>query len=168
MKNRLQLHRLGQWNIIPDEMKNRFFSVILVCTFFACGAFAQELAVKVSIITHEDGSRTVTKTEPEQHTSEQTTFSIDNKQLGRILFLLNENDQAVSGTVFDAKNKPTRKMVYQYDTMNRISEEQNYSPKDQFLGKFVYEYDLNGKLSKIRSFDADGKEIVSPGRKVGK
>ena len=150
-------------------MKNRLNTILMTigCTLFAWSSFAQDGGVKVSIITHADGSKTVTKTDPEQHTSEQTTLTEKDKQISRILFKLNGNEQALNGIAYDSKDKPTRKIAYLYDPQNRLSEEQDYSPNDQFLGKFVYEYNQVGKLSRIRAYDANGKEIPGSGVKPG-
>jgi len=151
-------------------MKIIFFAVLigLASPGFLRNTFAQDLTVKVSIVTHEDGSRTVTKTDPAAHTSEQTTLTMQDKLLKRTVYELDENNLPVSGVIYQPNGQPTRKIVYRYDPLNRISEEQDYSMSDKFLGKFVYEYNKNGNISRVRSYDASGNELNPSGKKSNK
>lgn len=107
---------------------------------------------------HEDGSKTVTKNDPEQHTSEEITYSLQEKVLKRIIFSLDENNVAQSALVYNAKDKPERKLVFKYDPLSRLSEEQDFSIDGRLLLRFVYEYGKSGKVNKIRVFDANGVE----------
>jgi len=131
----------------------------LACSYLALCAQAQDSGVKVSIMVHDDGSKTVTKIDPEKHTQEESTFSLNEKLQKRIVFTIDENKVALSGLVFTPTGKPVRKMVYKYDALNRLSEEQDFTPDDKYIGKFVYEYNAKGKLVKIRGYDASGTEV---------
>jgi hypothetical protein len=143
----------------------RSLSILLACWGPALCAQAQDTGVKVSIMVHDDGSRTTTTIDPEKHTQEEATFSMQEKLLKRIVFTIDDNKLALSGIVYAANGKPVRKMVYKYDPLNRLTEEQDFTAADQYIGKFVYEYNAKGKVSKIRGYDATGAEVnASPGR----
>ena len=148
-------------------MKTIFYAVLigLASSGLAGSAFAQDLAVKVSIVTHDDGSRTETKMDPTTHTSEQKILTIHDKLLKRVVYDLDENNQPVNGVIYGPNGQPQRKIVYRYDALNRLSEEQDYSMTDKFLGKFVYEYGKAGNISNIRSYDASGTELNPSGKK---
>ena len=141
---------------------------LLTTLLFCCLALrapAQDPGIKVSILVHDDGSKTVTKTDPESHTCEEQTLTEKDKLLKRVVFTVDENNRAISGVIFTPAGKPVRKIVYKYDGKNRVSEEQDFTPADVYLGKFVYEYNDNGKLVKVRAYDAAGNDVTSPGAK---
>ena len=79
---------------------------------------------------HPDGSRTVTVTNPEEHSSEATTYDAANKMIERIVYTLDENNVLVTGLVYGPGNTPSFKSVYKHDDLNRISEEDDYTLDD--------------------------------------
>jgi hypothetical protein len=114
--------------------------------------------LRVATVLHDDGTRTVTTFDPDQHTSSQETYSGE-KLLKKIVFTLDETNRPVSGVLYSGKGKPVRKVVYKYDALNRLDEEQDYTLDGQLIGRFVYDYDKNGRVSRIRAFDAGGKQV---------
>ncbi|MEI8341272.1 MAG: hypothetical protein WCH43_07015 [Verrucomicrobiota bacterium] len=141
----------------------------LACVSLAWSAQAQDSGIKISIMIHDDGSKTVTKLDPDAHTSEASTFNTNEKLEKRIVFNLDENNRTTSGVLYNAAGKPLKKFTYKYDTDRKLQEEQDFTPDDKFTGKFVYEYNLKGVLMKIRAFDANGKELAPlPGRPIPK
>jgi len=110
-------------------------------------------------VLHEDGTKTVTITDPDKHSSEASTYDGGNNLMERIVYALDDNNQPVSGVVYTAKNQPVFKSTYKRDDMNRISEEDDYTMDDQLIRRFVYEFGPNGNVVRIRCYDAQGNEI---------
>jgi len=136
--------------------------IAVACCCLAWNVHAQEdVGVKVSIVIHEDGTKTVTKLDPEQHSSEETTYGMKERVLKRVVYALDENNLAQSAVVFNSKGAPERKLVFKYDPLSRLAEEQDYNLQDELLLRFVYEYGKSGKLLRIRAYDANGKEQTS-------
>ena len=121
--------------------------------------FAQEGAgIKVTTTLHEDGSRTETQTDLEQHTSEAKTFDGAHKLRQRIVYELDGENQPASGAVYAANGALIFKSVYKHDDQNRITEEIDYTPEGAMMRRFVYEF-ANGKVSRVRAFDPSGVEM---------
>lgn len=116
-------------------------------------------AIKVTTTLHDDGSRTVIKLDAGQHTSDSTTYTAGDKVQQRIVYVLDEENQPVSGKVYAANGAVVFTSVYQHDGQNRITEEADYTPAGQLMRRFVYEFGSTGKVSRIRAFDAQGNEL---------
>lgn len=133
---------------------------LLFC-FLASAVQAQDSGggIKVTSIMHEDGTKTVTTIDSDQHTSESVTYGPRDKVRQRIVYVLNENDVAESGTVYSPTGQIVFKAVYKRDGLNRVTEEIDSTPDGVMLRRFVYEYGANGKVSRIRAYDAAGNEM---------
>ena len=116
-------------------------------------------AVHAMTVLHPDGTKTVTITDPDKHTSEASTYDGRDKLKQKIVYTLDESNQPTSGIFYTAQNQPLYKAVYKRDAMNRISEEDDSKMNDEPIGRFVYEYGGDGKLRRIRAYDAQGNEI---------
>jgi antitoxin component YwqK of YwqJK toxin-antitoxin module len=144
-----------------------------ICTFAFCiltaCARAQDSsshAIKVTTLLHEDDTKTVTTTDPDQHTSESVTYTARDKVLQKIVYTLDENNVATSGNIYNAKGQFLFKAVYKRDAMSRVAEELDTTSDGQLIRRFVYEYGANGKVSRIRAYDASGNEMQqSPAKK---
>src|SRR5437016_5447745 len=134
----------------------KFCCALAIFVPFVCPAQEDVAAIKVTTTLHDDGSKTVTKLDPDQHTSEATTYDGANKLKQRIVYELDDQNQPASGTVYAANGDVVLKSVYKRDAANRISEEIDYTPDDKLLRRFVYEFGSNGKVTRIRAFDANG------------
>jgi hypothetical protein len=110
-------------------------------------------------VIHEDGSKTVTVTEPDKRTSEASTYDSHDKLLQKIVYALDDQNQPATGVVYTPDNRPVFKSVYKRDDMNRISEEDDYTMDGQPIRRFVYEFGADGKVSRIRAFDGQGNEM---------
>jgi hypothetical protein len=108
---------------------------------------------------HDDGSRTVTVTDPDKHSTEATTYNAANKIIERVAYSLDENNVLVSGTVYGPDNAPVFKTSYKHDDFNRISEEDDYTLQDQLIRRFTYDYGADGKLLRVHAFDSQGNEL---------
>jgi len=110
-------------------------------------------------VLHEDGTKTVTVTDPVKHTSEASTYDGGDKLTQKIVYTLDDNNQLASGIVYTPDNRPLYKSVYKRDAMGRVSEEDDSKMDDTPIGRFVYEYAPSGKLHRIRAYDSQGNEI---------
>ena len=113
---------------------------------------------------HSDGTRTVMKTDPDNHTAESSTYDAANKIRQRTVFNLDESGQAVGGTVYSSKNVAIYKLVYKRDSMNRVNEVDSYTMKDVLLNRMIYHYDAKGKVTGIDTYDPNGNVVrnISP------
>ena len=116
-------------------------------------------AIHAVTVLHQDGTKTVTITDPEKHTSEASTYDGRDKLTEKIVYALDENNQPATGVVYTPENRPLYKSVYKRDAMNRLSEEDDFKMDDQPIGRFVYEYGADGKLHRIRAYDGQGNEV---------
>ncbi|MGA3171767.1 MAG: hypothetical protein ABSE62_12230, partial [Chthoniobacteraceae bacterium] len=105
-----------------------------------------------------DGTKTVTVTDPDKHSSECTTYDAAGKFMRKIVYALDENNDAVSGVVYDADDQPAYKTAYKRDNLNRIGEEDDFNMNDQLLCRFVYEFAPDGKVARVHEYDAEGNE----------
>jgi len=108
---------------------------------------------------HEDGTKTVTITDPEKHTSEASTYDARDKLLEKIVYALDDQGQTATGVVYTAAGRPVFKTAYKRDDLNRITEEDDYTMDDQLIRRFVYEFRPDGKVARIRAFDSQGNEL---------
>jgi len=108
---------------------------------------------------HEDGSKTVTVTDPDKHSSEATTYNAADKVIEKIVYALDENNTPVSGTVYGPDNAAAFKAVYKHDDFNRITEEDDFTLDGQLMRRFTYEFGPDGKLLKIHAYDSQGNEL---------
>jgi hypothetical protein len=116
-------------------------------------------AIHAVTVLHEDGTKTITITDPEKHTSEASTYDGRDKLTQRIVYALDENNQPATGVVYTADNRPVFKSSYKRDDQNRVSEEDDYTMDDQLIRRFVYEFGPDGKVSRIRAYDSQGNEM---------
>ena len=143
--------------------------VCVIFCFFAAIASAQDSGgIKVTTVIHEDGTKTVTTLDSDQHTSESVTYDSRNKVRQKVVYILGENNLPETGTAYTASGQIVFKAVYKRDGSNRVTEEIDSSPDGQLLRRFVYEYGADGKVSRIRAYDANGTEMEqsqSPAKK---
>lgn len=116
-------------------------------------------AVHAITVLHEDGTKTVTITDPDKRTSEASTYDGRDKLLQKIVYTLDDNNQVASGVVYTPDNRPVYKSAYKRDDSNRISEEDDYTMDDQLIRRFVYEFGADGKVARIRAYDSQGNEM---------
>jgi hypothetical protein len=143
---------------------------LLIALAGVSGGLAQDEgsdnAIHAITTLHEDGTKTVTITDPDKRTSEASTYDARDKLIQKIIYALDDNNRPATGVVYAKDNSPVLKTVYKHDDMNRLSEEDDYTMDDQLIRRFVYEFGPNGKVSRIRAFDAQGNELQqSPARK---
>lgn len=116
-------------------------------------------SIKVTTTLHDDGSKTVTRLDPDAHTSSAETLDGGGKLRQRIVYELDDENQPASGTMYDAKGAFVLKSVYKRDPSHRIIEETDYTADGRLMRRFVYEFGSSGKVARIRAFDAEGNEL---------
>ena len=120
-------------------------------------------AIHAVTVLHQDGTKTVTLTDPDKRTSEASTYDGGGHMTEKVVYTLDDNNQPASGLVYNAANEPMYKAVYKRDSLGRVSEEDDSKLDDQPIGRFVYVYGADGKLLRIRAYDAQGNEVRSSG-----
>jgi len=138
----------------------RFLVILPAIVFGFCAGMLlaqDDNAIRAVTVLHEDGTRTVTVTDPDKHTAEATTYDAGNKLMQKIVYALDDNNLPASGVVYAADNRPVYKAVYKHDDTNRISEEDDFTMDDRLIGRFVYEYGANGV--RIHAYDSQGNEV---------
>jgi hypothetical protein len=144
----------------------RFLPILLVIAALIPGFCAAQddsdnadNAIHAITAIHEDGTYTVTVTDPDKHTSEACTYDAGKKLIEKIDYVLDENNSPVSGTVYTANNTPAFKTVYKHDDFNRISEEDDYTMDGQLIRRFTYDFGADGKVLRVHAFDSQGNEL---------
>lgn len=146
-------------------MKTAFRILFASVFFLPLACFAQEGGSTVKVTTRllPDGSKSVIKTDLEQHTMETTTYDDADKLKQRVIYILDARDQPMSAIVYTPSGQPVYKCAYKYDDVGRTKEEANYTLDGQLLRRFVYEYGSDGKTFRVRAFDANGNELRQAG-----
>jgi len=138
-----------------------FVLLALLVSRLAMAQDSSGAGVRVTTALHDDGSRTVTQIDSENHTSEACTYSHGDKLIRKVTYTLDDQNDPLQGIVYDGKGRALYKAVYKRNAMGRVSEEVEYTMDDRLLGRFVYRYDANGRLLKIDTYDAEGN-LVNP------
>lgn len=108
---------------------------------------------------HEDGTRTVTVTNPDNHSSEATTYDARNRLIEKVVYVLDDSNTPITGTVYGPDNQAAFKTTYKHDDYNRIIEEDDFTMDDQLIRRFTYDFGADGKLLRVRGFDSQGNEL---------
>ncbi len=140
-------------------MKIRAVLFFILIPVFCRAQDEPDNTIKVITTLHEDGTRTVTKTDPEQHSSEAIKYGAGDKVLQRIVYQLDEENQPSTGTVYGSNGAVIMKTAYKHDSSNRVTEEDDYTEQGELLRRFIYEFGADGKVSRIRAFDGNGNEL---------
>lgn len=144
------------------RMKNVYslIGVLLLATgSLVCAQNSGETPIKVTTTIHPDGTRTVLRTDPDQHTSESTTYGPKDKVLQRVVYALDDQNQPVTGSAYSLDGKVISKVVFKRNASNQVSEQSEYTPDDRLMRRLVYEYGSGGRVTKIRAYDAQGNEL---------
>lgn len=142
--------------------------LLLVCVALSLArpqAFGQDAGtgVKVSTLLRKDGTKEVTTTDSDNHSSETSTFAQGEKLLKRVVYTLDEQSLPLQGIVYDARGRMLYKSLYTRDAAGRVAEEAEFSSDGRSLGRFVYHYGANGTLAKIDAYDASGNLVSQSG-----
>ena len=116
--------------------------------------------IRITTTLHNDGSKTVMQTDPDNHTATSSTYDHADRLLSKIVYDLDDQGVALGGSVFSAKGVLLYKMRYVYDDAKRVSEVDSYSVTDQLLSRQVYHYDANNRVIRIDTFDGNGNPVT--------
>jgi hypothetical protein len=119
-------------------------------------------AIKATMTTHPDGTRSTLVVDPEKQSAEETQQDASGKTLSRIVYPLDARNQPLGAITYDAKGTVLYKSSYKRDGTDRIAEESITSATGQFLRKRVYSYGAQNKVSRIDEYDANGNLITPP------
>src|SRR5438067_214991 len=111
------------------NVKTTFYALLSVA-FLSAICRAQDEGggtIKVTTRLLPDGSKAVLKTNIEEHTMESLTYDTSDKLKQRIVYMLDEQDQPMSGIVYAPNGQPAYKCAYKHDQFGRIIEEADYT-----------------------------------------
>jgi len=126
--------------------------------------------IRVTTTLHNDGTKTVMKTDPDSHTAEASTYNQANKLQIRVVFNLDDQGQPTGGSTYSPKGVLLCKMRYLRDGTNRVNEVDTYSTTNVLLTRQIYHFDAANRVTKIDSYDGNGNPINStpaPARRSG-
>jgi hypothetical protein len=133
----------------------------------ASSAFGQEMGtIKATTTLHPDGTQTVTVTDPEKRTTEETVQTAQGKVLRKTTYLLDDRNQPLGAIAYDAKGGVLYKASYKRDGMNRIDEETISGADGQLIRRRVYSFGANNKVTRVDEYDGQGNLLV-PAKKAG-
>jgi len=116
-------------------------------------------AIHAITALHEDGTKTVTITDPDKHSSEASTYDAANHVIEKVVYTLDENNSPVSGLVYGRDGAVAFKTTYKHDDFSRIVEEDDLTLQDQLFRRFTYDFGPDGKLLRIHAYDGQGNEL---------
>ena len=125
----------------------------------------QSGTTRAKTVMHEDGSRTETVTNAEARTCEATERDASGNIRQRTLYQLDADGQPEAGIVYDGKGTILYKMKIKKDAQNRVTEQTDYTAKDAFVRRLVFSYDSLNRLVKIDSYDQSGTLLGSSSAK---
>jgi hypothetical protein len=148
----------------------RFRIFVLLVAYLCRPAIAQDAtdAVRVKTILHQDGTRTVSRTDPSTGEAEETTYDGAGKTLRRIVFRLNAEGKPENGTVYDRNGKPVLVISRRFDIEGRVSEQTESAPTGAVKRRLVFAYDSQGRIVRVDTYDADGNLIEPEKKSSGK
>jgi hypothetical protein len=119
--------------------------------------------VQVKITRYPDHSYSAMKTDPDDHSAENSKYDSSGNLVETTVFSLDDQGRAVYGFVYTPKGTEPKgvlryKTRYLYDAgvSSRVSEVDYYSTNDQLLRRDVYHYDAAGGVTKIDRYDSSG------------
>src|SRR5882724_2178327 len=139
--------------------------ICIVLVYGANGGFSQTPektesdAVRVTVSTNTDGSRTVYKFNEAQHTAVATITDQNGKLREKIRYELDNAGRFSSGQIFGPDGRLRFKSRYKYDDGGRLQEETQSAEDSTLLHKIVYSYDAAGKQTGYSVLDASGKLV---------
>ena len=125
-------------------------------------------AIKATTTLHPDGTQTVTVTDPEKRTTEETLQTSQGKVLRKTTYLLDDSNQPLGAIAYDAKGGILYRASYKRDGMNRIDEETISGPDGQMIRRRVYTFGANNKVTRVDEYDAKGNLLVPPKKTSGR
>lgn len=147
-------------------MKSTYLLIALLPLFLLGRAgFGQDEGpkpIRVTETLHSDGTRTVMKSDPDNHSAESTTYDAANKLKQRVVFTLDEQGQAVAGVAYSPKGVFLYKTTYKHDASNHVTEVDTYTKEDKLLSRTVYKYDATGRVSGVDTYDMNGNRVAAP------
>ena len=157
----------------------KFFPLALAiaCAVFVCGytigfcqspAQAPGDAVRVTVSTHPDGSRTVYNFDNAQHKAVATTTGQDGKLRETIRYELDDAGRFSSAEISGSDGRLRLRSRYKYDDAGRILEETQSAADGTLQHKIVYSYDSSGKQTGYSIFDASGKLVGRTGAAISR
>jgi hypothetical protein len=151
----------AQWCAFPPMRILHFPLVIalLVPVLSLAQDDSTDNAIHAVTELHEDGTKTVTVTDPDKHSSESTTYTANEKIIERVVCVLDDNNSPVSGTIYGPDNQPAFKAIYKHDDFNRLVEEDDFTLDDQLMRRFTYDFGPDGKVVRVHAFDSQGNEL---------
>lgn len=143
-----------------DCAMSRVTLLALALVFFVTSLRAQlepnAQPIRVTVSQNDDGSRTAYETDPSNHRATATTTAMNGKQLGKIVYKLDDSGHYQSGEVFGPKNEFQYRTLYKYEG-DRLSEETQLTKDGAVKLRLVYEFDGAGKQAGYAVYDASGK-----------
>jgi len=139
---------------------------LLSLTFLSRTAYPQDDAaepqpIRVTETLHNDGTKTVMKSDPDNHTSTSETYDHADKLLQKTVYDLDEQGQAIGATAYSPKGKALYKLTYKRDSANRVNEVDTYTVAGALVSRTVYQYAAGGKVIAVNTYDASGNQISS-------
>lgn len=125
----------------------KFCAAILVLSWLVLGgeAFAQLGRIIGRTIYHEDKSRTESVSDPSTREMVETTYTADNVQTVKKVFLLNPKGEPLQGNVYDGRGNLIARCQCLYDDFGRRKEDRLMNLNGETFQQVIHEYDESGK-----------------------
>jgi len=120
----------------------------------------EEQPIHVKVIQRDDGTHVSVTTDPSTHTRTEETLSNKDKLLQKVVYQLNDQNQATSGIVYTPAGDVVYKLQLDHDAAGNVTQETDYSKTGEVLRRVVFHYyGPNGQLSGMEAFDGQGNPI---------
>ena len=119
--------------------------------------------LKVTSVLNNDGTRTDTQKDLENHTSESKTYDASKKLVSRWVYSINDEGFELEGVCFNAKDQVIARVNYSYDVFGHLAEMLEKAPNSTLLRRTVYHRDASGKLTSTDFFDGQGNPLNARG-----
>jgi len=131
----------------------------------AAPVHAQEggASIKVTSVLNNDGTRTDTQKDLENHTSESKTYDASKKLVSRWVYTINDQGFELEGVCYNAKDQIVGRVSYSYDVFGHLAEMLEKASNGTVLRRTVYHRDASGKLTTTDFFDGQGNPLNASG-----
>jgi YD repeat-containing protein len=115
--------------------------------------------IRVTVSMNADGTRTTYEFDAAHHRATATTTTKDGRLVGRIRYVLDDENRFASGDVYGPDEQLRFRTVYKYDAAGKLTQETQFGADDSLRNRIVYAYDKNGRQTGYTVYDASGKVI---------
>jgi hypothetical protein len=118
-------------------------------------ALAQDEKLVVQAIIHNDGSRTISKSDTSLRELQEVSYDRQDILITRRIFSLDSMGRALAGVIYDGSNRVLARVQFGFDDLGRMIEERTTNPQGGVIRRLIYQYDQRGTRLRPVAYNYD-------------